>query len=139
MCASLERQLSTSAAFMSDKEKDRIHSIAFSFHLFYILKHTILHFSLPLLAEWHPLKQKCCKAMLSPTSFFFFFRYHHLHLLRYEKKKVSFTGNVCHMFHSTFGCILFINKIKVGYMRLFFNVMKTTSSEPASPHRNTYI
>lgn len=72
MCASLERQLSTSAAFMSDKEKDRIHSIAFSFHLFYILKHTILHFSLPLLAEWHPLKQKCCKAMLSPTSFFFF-------------------------------------------------------------------
>lgn len=126
---------------LRDKWKDRIHTIAFSFICF-TFQSTLCCILLPLLAEWHTLKQKCCEVVLSPTSLFkkFFFS----DIITYtcynmKKKKVSFTGNVCHMFHSTFGCILFINKIKVGYMRLFLLVINTAASELALTHTHMHI
>lgn len=85
------------------KGKTAFTPLHFLFICFRFLKHTILHFSLPLLAEWHTLKQKCCNVVLSPYFVVFFsFRYHHLHLLQYEKKKCHSleTCAICFIAHS---------------------------------------
>lgn len=127
---------------LRDKWKDRIHTIAFSFICF-TFQSTLCCIFTPFTSRvaytktemlWSGavpyfvvLKKKIFFQISSPT------------LVTIWKKKVSFTGNVCHMFHSTFGCILFINKIKVGYMRLFLLVIKTATSELALTQTHMHI
>lgn len=141
MCESWKAALDLCCFYCVTNEKTAftpLHFLSFVLHF----KAHYVAFLLPLLAEWHTLKQKCCEVVLSPTSLFknfFFFQISSPTLVTIWKKKVSFTGNVCHMFHSTFGCILFINKIKVGYMRLFLLVIKTAASELALTHTHMHI